>query len=396
MKNSQMFLLLTMLFFSLFSCTKDEAPKLQIDELKGSVQKGPFLNGTFITLSELSSELDQTGRNFSSQIVNNRGTFSLQNIELSSNYVEVKADGFYFNEVSNTNSEAQLTLYAISDISDKSDLNVNVLSSLEKSRFEYLVAQGVEFSEAKKQAQQEILSIFQMGQSNMEESELLDISKSGDENAILLAISAILQGYRSTSDLSELLANISSDIREDGTLDDSNLETILINNAKLIKLNEIRSNLKARYTLLGEDVTIPDFEKYVNQFIQNTDFHFTEFIKYPESGKTGLNILDKEKTEYTGGNYSMTAELPKGSTLRVKISGKNWFFPYAQEDTGWNVGDWNDQDDSRIFSSTRIGNIDFAIKFEVHLDSVWARQINIMVYENEDIEPSWEKQITLK
>ena len=47
-------------------------------------------------------------------------------------------------------------------------------------------------------------------------SEYLDISQPGDKNAILLAISVILQGYLSVAELSELLANITTDIREDG------------------------------------------------------------------------------------------------------------------------------------------------------------------------------------
>jgi len=47
------------------------------------------------------------------------------------------------------------------------------------------------------------------------DSELLDITKSGDNNAILLAVSLILQGFRSEAELTELLAAISNDIRTD-------------------------------------------------------------------------------------------------------------------------------------------------------------------------------------
>src|SRR3972149_4894073 len=46
----------------------------------------------------------------------------------------------------------------------------------------------------------------------------------------------IMQGYLPVSDLSELLANISTDIREDGILNSQTLGSILINNAKTIKL----------------------------------------------------------------------------------------------------------------------------------------------------------------
>lgn len=389
---------LPLLIFSLFilfatSCKKENVD-VQLDEITGYVQKGPFINGTSITLSELSNTLTQSGKTFSSQISDNKGTFSLENLELNSNYIELKANGFYFNEVTNQNSSAQLTLYALSDISDKSDLNVNVLSSLEKGRVEYLVSQGNEFTAAKEQAQTEILSIFEINQDNVPVSELMDISKTGDDNAILLAISVILQGYLPVSDLSELMANISTDIREDGTLDSPALCTTLINNARLIKLNEIRANLEARYSSMGQNVTIPDFEKYVNQFIQNTDFEFTASIKYPATGEYGVNILDKEKTEYNSGGYSMIAELPSGSKLRVKISGnRNWYFPAFQEDTGWKFSDWDNNDYSRIFTSTQTGQINYNIYFR--RDSNFSEIVNLYIYENEDVEPTWEKQITI-
>jgi hypothetical protein len=59
-------------------------------------------------------------------------------------------------------------------------------------------------------------------------------------------------------------------------------------------------------------------------------------IIYPKSGNHGLNILDKEKTEYLTGAYSMHAILPKGTTLKVKIKGDfHWNFDAAANNTGW-------------------------------------------------------------
>lgn len=377
------------------SCEENNKPGFLYEKINGYIQKGPFLNGTAITISELTDNLAPTGKTFSSQILDNKGTFEIRNVELASQYVELKADGFYFNEVKNNNSTAQLTLFALSDLTTKSSLNVNVLSNLEKSRVGYLISNGSDFSIAKNQAQKEILSIFEINKDDIAESELLDITKPGDDNAILLAVSVILQGYLSVSDLSELLANISTDIREDGILDSKSLGTTLINNARTIKLDRVRQNLENRYETLGLEITISDFEKIVNQFINNTDFEFTGFIKYPESGKHGLNILDKDKTDYTAGTYSMKAVLPDGTSVKVKISGRNWFFPISQDNTGWEYSDWNDADSSRIFTSTRTGELDFEILFESYQDSAWSNITNIFVFEDEDIDPSWTKIITV-
>lgn len=390
------FLQIVLLSILLISCNEEKNTGFSFEKISGYAQKGPFLNGTSVTISELTPALLSTGKNYPAQILDNSGTFEIKNVELASQYVELKADGFYFNEVANSNSKTQLTLYALSDLTNKSSLNVNLLTTLEKGRVEYLLSNGSNFSSAKKQAQSEILKIFEMEKSAMTESESLDISKAGDDHAILLAISVILQGYLSVADLSELLANINADIRTDGILNSQTLGSALINNARGIKSDQIRKNLETRYETLGLAVKVPDFEKYITQFISKTKFVFTNFIDYPASGKSGLNILDKTKTEYPAGYYSLKAILPEGSSLKVKISGSNWMFPAFQENTGWEFTDWNDSDKSRIFSSTRIGEIDFRIRFENFGDTVSHTKTKIFVFENDVTTPTWSKEITVK
>ena len=395
MRNFRLFQLV-LLMCVIQSCEKHDnnTNNLSIDIISGFVQKGPYINGSSITMSELSSDLIQTGKTYSSQILDNKGTFEMKSIDLISQFAELKVDGFYFNEIINNNSNAQLTLYALSDLTDKSSLNVNILSSLEKRRVEYLVSQGSSFNDAKSQAQSEILKIFEISKSEMMESERLDITESGDDHAILLAISVMLQGYLQVADLSELLANLSNDISEDGELNDSTLGTTLINNAKTITLSEISKNLVDRYETQGLVVTVPDFEKYVNQFIDNTPFEFTAFIEYPPMGSYGLNILEKDKTDYSAGTYSMKAILPIGESLKVKVRGLNWYFSDSHN-KGWEFSDWNDIDTSRIFTSTKTGEIDLEILLESYQDSTWSNKTEIFIFENEDINPTWIKEIIL-
>ena len=281
MKNLNMLALIA-LILAFCSCSQEQEVNtavLDVQTIGGYVQKGPFLNGTSITFSELSEEFVPTGKNFSTQINDNKGSLELLNLTLVSPYVELEANGFYYNEVKNENSAAQLTMYALSDLTDKSSLNVNVLTHLERNRVKHLIANGLSFSEAKSQSQREILSLFEIDKQNVTNSELLDITKQGDDNAILLAVSVILQGHLSVSELSELLANISTDIREDGLLNNPALGSMLINNAKYLNLENIRQHLENRYEALEMDVSIPDFEGYVNAFIENTDFVLTRHIE---------------------------------------------------------------------------------------------------------------------
>ena len=389
--NSVVFLFLIFLF----SCEKNN--EIQIVNLNGYVQKGPYLNGTAITISELSSELIPSGKNFSSQILDNKGTFEINNVALSSNFVELKADGFYFNEITNCISVAPLTLYVLSDLADKTSLNINVLSSLEKRRVEYLISVDSSFNVAKQQAQSEILKIFEIEKKDIVASESLDIMKAGDDNAILLAISIILQGQLSVAELSELLANISTDIRTDGILNSNTLGTILINNAKNTNQNQVRKNLENRYESFGMNITVPDFEKYIEYFINHTSFIYSGNSQYPDSGFYGKNILNLSDTiflcdvgpEIGDGNYcSMKVKLHDiQSKVRVEITGKRVAVYNIQ---GWstNADSYPYIYDNYVFETEGVLSSDLRIHFSDKGNAT------IKIYEDSNASPTRVKIIT--
>jgi hypothetical protein len=318
-------IILVSLIVFLTNCQKDKSPtQNMIQNIIGYAQKGPFINGSSVTVYDLQSDLSPTGKSYNAQITDNKGTFQLSNISLSSNYVSLRADGFYYNEISGQQSVAQITLYALSDISGKSEINVNVFTHLEKSRVEYLMKNGKSFSDSKIQAQKEILNIFNIEKSDIKTSENLNISESGDDNGILLAISSILQGYRSESEMTELLSNISNDIKEDGILNSAALGSALINHATVLDTNTIKNNLAKRYRELGTTAEIPDFGKYIVNFISKTKFVATETqITYPEIGMNGDNILSLTKTTFksgSGNTHSLAAQLGKMAALKIKIT----------------------------------------------------------------------------
>jgi hypothetical protein len=250
--------------------TEPEGPTYIVNlvSLGGAAQKGPFNNGTIINIAELNNSLSPTGKNFTSQITDNSGKFSVSNVQMEFSYAQINASGFYFDEVGNKVSTAQLVLSGLSNLAGKSNMNVNVLSSLEMNRIKNLITgdNPLTFAQAKIQAQEEVLAIFGFSRSGVAESELLDITQSGTGNAKLLAISAILQSDRSVGELSELIATISTDITPDGVLNDATVIETLRQSAYGLDLAEIRSNLEARYTSLGLNVTIPNFESEVNNF----------------------------------------------------------------------------------------------------------------------------------
>ena len=66
--------------------------------LSGKIQKGPYVQGTEITVRELDSSMIPTGNTFTGTIDDNTGSFSIKGT-LTNKIVELSADGYYFNEV---------------------------------------------------------------------------------------------------------------------------------------------------------------------------------------------------------------------------------------------------------------------------------------------------------
>jgi len=302
-----------------------ENPVITKAEFSGYVQKGPFINGSSVMITLLNKHLEQIGKVFSTQIIDNSGNFEQKNMEFASNFVELKADGYYFNEVKGENSTGSLTLYALSDITDVSSVNVNILTHLERQRIIYLLQNnGLSFQAAKKQARNEVLDIFKFALPDSVAAESLNIV----DDTPLLAVSIILQGQLSTGDMSELLANISSDIRTDGKLDNPVLGSQLMNNVAYLDIDQVKSNMEKKYGELGIAVNVNtnELKSYIEQFKNNSGFVQTSGITYPAQGKYGPNILadgfvnaiQSENGKYKA--YSMRAELPVGnSSLKINI-----------------------------------------------------------------------------
>ena len=331
----------------------DEEFLIVRERIHGVVQKGPFLNGASVFIFELDSALKQTGKVFSTNISYNTGSFEVTQVELASQFVEIKADGYYFNEITGKKSTSQLSLHALADLTDESSLNVNILSHLEKDRIKHLVARGSTFGDAKKQAQAEVLEIFSFEKPDISSSELLDISKEGDDNAILLAISVIMQGFRSEAGLSELMANIIDDIRENGQLNRPDLGTHIINHASVVKLENIRTHLETRYNEMNTEASIAEFETYINHFLDNAPYENTYFIEYPEFSDYGENILFDDKSHFHFfAEYSLAANLPEGTELKIIMEGGEWGYRVMPDGPRhWSVSQYDQKNKSQIFTA---------------------------------------------
>lgn len=370
-----MIVLLAIISFSITHCKKDKNPSdPTVKDIKGFAEKGPFNNGSSIIVYDLQSNLSQTGKSFNSQIINHKGEFVINDISLSSSYILLRTDGYYFNEVLGKNSEAPITLYSVADVADHSEININILTHLEKARVEFLIKNGQSFINAKNQAQREILSIFNISKPQLRTSDQLKISESDEENGILLAISSIIQGFRSESEMSELLSNLSNDLKDNGKLDDAILGSLLLSHAIKLDTVSIRKNLERRYAEIGATIEVPDFGKYIQHFIDNSDFEIQpQVISYPEEGLYGENVLSVSKTNFKAGQdipLSFSANILKGAELKIKISSLNpisdsvWVYSFNSK-INWLVSDFDMEKRTQTFSVLESGkNADLQMFFE--------------------------------
>ena len=162
-------------------------------ELAGVVQKGPFVTGSSIVLKETSASgnFKPTGREFFATTRSDKGDFKIDGINLESQYVRITATGYYKREQTGENSACQISLNALSDVSNRDQVNVNVLTHLEYDRTLKLIKKGESFTEAKKQARQELMKTFYYDDL-AEDSENLNINNSGDADKALKKISTFV------------------------------------------------------------------------------------------------------------------------------------------------------------------------------------------------------------
>lgn len=235
--------------------------------VSGVSQKGPFVKGASVTVYELDGKsLSQTGRSYEGKIKNERGEFSVDVVKLESQYALLKADGYYRNEITGEKSNSTVTLYAMTNLSDRNEVNVNLLTHLEYERSRYLVKyEKMGVGKAKLQAESEVLKSFGI-EDEFENSENLNIFGEDDGSAALLAVSVLMQGDLKEADFTERLTEYADDIEEDGVWDDKKTATKIADWAAEKSLNggltTIRDNI-AGWELSAD---VPAFEKYVNNY----------------------------------------------------------------------------------------------------------------------------------
>ena len=268
-------------------------------EVAGVSQKGPFVTGSAVTVQELDGiTLKQTGKSFKGSIKSDKGDFAIKDINLESQYAILEASGYYRDEITGKKSSGTVTLRALTDLSNRKTVNINLLTHLEYERVSYLVTEKkIPIAEAKSQAESEILAAFNIA-GDFAESEDLNILESGDGNAALLALSVLMQADADVAGLTERMGEFSIAIAEGGTWDDVDTKAAIADwvcDADLKgTLANVRKNIEGwKYT-----DSVPAFEKYVTNFWWENYGLGSCTAKREGDVKRNVNKLSKLYNEY--------------------------------------------------------------------------------------------------
>lgn len=252
--------------FTLASCCSEgygpEGPRSQ--QILGHIEKGPFVQGSEVTLTDLNKDLSQSGKSYTTNTTSDLGSFDFgQTLDLSSGLVELKTSGYFYNECTGSLSISQITLKAIANTDGAANLNVNLLTHLEYARVKYLVKSGKSFKQAKEQAESEILKSFAITD-NIASPEKVSLTDCDKNANILLAISSIMLYDKSEAEFSEFIAKFSNDIEKDGTIDNSQLKETIKKGQENCHPSQIKKKMEEYYQSKGSNVAIGNFSQFID------------------------------------------------------------------------------------------------------------------------------------
>ncbi len=293
----------------LISCGKDpqggdegkETKEVQCN-LKGYAQKGQFIKGSQVTAFAVGADMVATGESFPANISDDLGTFAITG-KTEAPYLELRAEGYYFNEVTGEVSSSPMYLEAFVKSNDTA-ANINLFTTIIRPRVKKLIAGGTTYEKAVEQAQKELLSskyVTDMGFSgSVNAFDELDITGQSDADGILLALACKVLNQRTASQVTTLVQELASELEGEGKI--SYME--MVNSGFEVQPFSVMSNMANYYAVKKLNITtIPPFHKYFGEQYQKPFLivengysdSFFPTVPTPYERNYGYNILATEE-----------------------------------------------------------------------------------------------------
>ena len=298
----------------------------------GLTQKGPFVNGSVVTVQGIDCKtLKFTDEVFEGKVKSDKGDFAIDGVSLKSTCALFEVTGKYRNEITGKKSSEELTLHALTNLKDRKNVNINVLTELEYERLMYLVTEkGKKFADAKERAEKEVLAAFGI-EGNFGNSEDLTIYESGDGNAALLAVSVLMQAETDDTGLAKRIEKFADSFAGTGKWSDDKTKAAIeewqVAATADGTLDSIRKNVES----WGYADVVPAFEKYVEVFgdtvILSSDSHQSSSstpVEDLSSSSVTLAVPCKTETEDNCEYGTLTDERDGQTYKTVKIGDQVW------------------------------------------------------------------------
>ena len=230
--------------------------------VSGRVEKGPFKSGTTITMQPLDLMANALGTPQTTMTFDDCGNYAFRNTLFKYPYVQVSANGLFYNEVDDYNTrDTQISLQGYADLQNGSKVNVNVVTHLISERVVNLVIGGLNFDVALSQAQGELLSAFGLQRLNDKSFTQVSITDGDDYAAGLLAITMPLLYSRKGSELISWMTRLRYDFADDGKFTEQNKEQYKKDRNNLSLSSKVQ-RLIEKYNEYGVSVSVKDLKYF--------------------------------------------------------------------------------------------------------------------------------------
>ena len=356
-------------------------------DVAGVTQKGPFVKGSAVTVQGIDCKtLKQTDEHFEGEVKSDKGDFTVKEVSLKSTCALFEVTGLYRSEITGKKSSKELTLRALTDLKDRENVNINILTNLEYERLLHLVTEkGKTFAEAKAQAEAEVLAAFDIAGS-FEDFENLNIFESGDGNAALLAVSVMMQAETDDAGLAKRIDKFADSFAESGNWKDSATKKAISEWAIEATANGVLDSIRKNVEAWNDGDKVAAFEKFIEACADGDSVVLSSSSKAKSSSSSSGDVIpassgdlqsssDDNSTSSSSGSMSGNGDSEAAATSSSAASSSSnqsvssgeessssvdefdWSLPkeaYLNPDISY--GEMTDARDGQVYKTVKIGN----------------------------------------
>ena len=329
-------------------------------DIAGVSQKGPFAKGSAVTVQGIDCKtLKFTDEVFEGKVKSDKGDFAVDDVTLSSTCAVFEVTGNYFNEVTGKKTKEKITLHALTDLKDRKNVNINLLTELEYERVMNLATgKKTSFAEAKKQAEKEVLAAFGVNDGvadKVQEFENLNIFEKGDENAALLAVSVLMQGDEDVTLLAKRLEKFSDDFAEDGEWNDNKTKKEITEWAAAAKENGKLDTIRKNVESMNNGEKVDAFEKLV----ENSGVTLSETSVKSNGSSSSKNVSSSSSKNVILSSSEGSSDSKNNSSSSVTLSNVEGSSDSTKDsflNPNVNYGEMTDSRDGQVYKTITLGS----------------------------------------